>query len=85
MTHITLSYLIGFLLVLLLFGVIKADNQNLFVRVKTRKLSTTSNLPYDFYYLKFCKPKSLKNDVESLSEALFGDRIQNSIFNVCMK
>ncbi|XP_062087679.1 transmembrane 9 superfamily member 7 [Humulus lupulus] len=49
--------------------------------VKVNKLSSTkTQLPYDFYYLKYCKPKKILNSAENLGEVLRGDRIENSVY-----
>jgi len=53
------------------------------VQVKTRKLSSVRNLPFPFYHLKFCKPEQIIDSAENLGEFLFGDRIQNSVYEVC--
>jgi len=40
-------------------------------------------LPYDYYSLKFCKPKEgVKPYAENLGEFLRGDRIENSAYEV---
>lgn len=40
-------------------------------------------LPYDYYSLKFCKPKEgVKSYAENLGEFLRGDRIENSAYEV---
>lgn len=53
----------------------KADE----LQVKVNKLtSTKTQLPYDFYYLDYCKPKEIVNSAENLGEVLRGDRIENS-------
>lgn len=46
------------------------------------KLSSSKNLPYDFYSLYgFCKPKGgIHKFVENLGEVLRGDRIENSVY-----
>ncbi len=53
------------------------------VKVKTRKITSSRNLPYDFYSLKFCRPDPIDVDFENLGEYFFGDRIENSVYNVC--
>lgn len=58
---------------------IEAEN----LSVKTRKLASPKNLALDFYSLKFCKPKQTYNSAGNLGELLFGDNIQNSLYNVC--
>lgn len=55
------------------------------VEVKTRKLSSFRNLPYEFYKVKFCRPVPLERSAENLGEHLFGDIIENSVFNVHIK
>lgn len=53
--------------------------------VKVNKLSSTkTQLPYDYYYLKYCKPKKITNNAENLGEVLRGDRIENSVYTVSM-
>jgi transmembrane 9 superfamily protein 2/4 len=54
------------------------------IEVKTRKLASKRNLPFDFYSLPFCKPNPLKSAAENLGEVLFGDRILNSLFVVSL-
>lgn len=51
--------------------------------VKVNKLSSTkTQLPYDYYYLKYCKPPYILNSAENLGEVLRGDRIENSVYTV---
>lgn len=51
--------------------------------MKVNKLSSTkTQLPYDYYFLKYCKPTKIQNVAENLGEVLRGDRIENSIYNV---
>ena len=51
--------------------------------VKVNKLSSTkTQLPYDYYFLKYCKPSKIVNSAENLGEVLRGDRIENSIYTV---
>ncbi|KAG2377951.1 hypothetical protein C9374_008573 [Naegleria lovaniensis] len=52
------------------------------VKIKTRKLSSTHDLAFDFYSVPYCKPKEIKNSVENLGEYLMGDRIHNSVYSV---
>lgn len=45
--------------------------------------STHTQLPYDYYSLKFCKPADgVKPYSENLGEFLDGDRIENSAYEV---
>ncbi|KAL0397004.1 UNVERIFIED_CONTAM: Transmembrane 9 superfamily member 7 [Sesamum calycinum] len=56
------------------------------LQVKVNKLSSTkTQLPYDFYYLKYCKPEKIKNVAENLGEVLRGDRIENSVYTFHMR
>eukprot|EP00889_Picochlorum_renovo_P008385 jgi/Picre1/35415/NNA_002877.t1 len=52
------------------------------IAIKVNKLSSSKNLPYDFYSLYgFCKPKDgIHKFVENLGEVLRGDRIENSVY-----
>ncbi|CAA0821134.1 Transmembrane 9 superfamily member 7 [Striga hermonthica] len=51
------------------------------LQVKVNKLSSTkTQLPYDFYFLKYCKPEKIQNVGENLGEVLRGDRIENSVY-----
>ncbi|KAJ7951635.1 Transmembrane 9 superfamily member [Quillaja saponaria] len=54
--------------------------------VKVNKLSSTkTQLPYDYYYLNYCKPKKILNNAENLGEVLRGDRIENSVYTFQMR
>ena len=45
--------------------------------------SVHTQLPYDYYSLKFCRPKGgIKPYSENLGEFLRGDRIENSAYEV---
>ena len=53
------------------------------VEVKVNKLtSTTTQLPYDYYRLAFCKPSELTYKVENIGEVLHGSMIQNSPYEL---
>jgi transmembrane 9 superfamily member 2/4 len=54
------------------------------VEVKARKIVSNQALPFEYYSLKFCQPKPKKYSTESLGEVLFGDRIENSLYHVCL-
>mmetsp|Transcript_2548 Transcript_2548/g.3968 ORF Transcript_2548/g.3968 Transcript_2548/m.3968 type:complete len:638 (+) Transcript_2548:111-2024(+) len=56
------------------------------VDLKVNKLSSVHTLlPYDYYSLKFCKPKGgVKPYSENLGEFLRGDRIENSAYDISM-
>ncbi|KAL5986357.1 Transmembrane 9 superfamily member 7 [Asimina triloba] len=54
--------------------------------VKVNKLSSTkTQLPYDYYFLNYCKPKKIMNNAENLGEVLRGDRIENSVYTFKME
>ncbi|KAL2929999.1 Transmembrane 9 superfamily member 7 [Bienertia sinuspersici] len=56
------------------------------LQVKVNKLSSTkTQLPYDYYYLSYCKPKKILNSAENLGEVLRGDRIENSVYTFKMR
>ncbi|KAI8529650.1 hypothetical protein RHMOL_Rhmol12G0241200 [Rhododendron molle] len=56
------------------------------LQVKVNKLSSTkTQLPYDYYYLKYCKPLKITNSAENLGEVLRGDRIENSMYTFNMR
>lgn len=56
------------------------------VELKVNKLSSIhTQLPYDYYSLKFCKPTTgVKPYSENLGEFLRGDRIENSAYDISM-
>ena len=53
------------------------------IDIKTRKLSSIHNVPFDYYSLKYCQPVPLEPAAENFGEFMFGDRIENSVFYVC--
>ncbi|XP_074580505.1 transmembrane 9 superfamily member 7-like [Curcuma longa] len=54
--------------------------------VKVNKLSSTkTQLPYDYYFLDYCKPSNIMNSAENLGEVLRGDRIENSVYTFKMR
>ncbi|WOL09070.1 transmembrane 9 superfamily member 7-like [Canna indica] len=56
------------------------------LQVKVNKLSSTkTQLPYDYYFLEYCKPKKILNSAENLGEVLRGDRIENSVYTFNMR
>lgn len=67
-------------------GVAPRDFQkDTILSVKVNKLSSTkTQLPYDYYYLNYCKPKKIENNAENLGEVLRGDRIENSVYTFKM-
>lgn len=56
------------------------------IELKVNKLSSVhTQLPYDYYSLKFCKPvNGIKPYSENLGEFLRGDRIENSAYEIDM-
>ncbi|OAY85497.1 transmembrane 9 superfamily member 7-like [Ananas comosus] len=51
------------------------------LQVKVNKLSSIkTQLPYDYYFLDYCKPTKIMNSAENLGEVLRGDRIENSVY-----
>lgn len=56
------------------------------VELKVNKLSSVhTQLPYDYYSLRFCKPDGgIKTYAENLGEFLSGDRIENSPYELYM-
>ncbi|KAL0479802.1 TMN7 [Acrasis kona] len=66
----------------LVFNVQKKYKRDDDVEVKTRKISSVHNVPFDFYSLKYCRPDPLLDTAENFGELLFGDRIQNSVFDI---
>ncbi|KAI3773331.1 hypothetical protein L1987_47856 [Smallanthus sonchifolius] len=51
------------------------------LEVKVNKLSSIkTQLPYDYYYLKYCKPDQIRNTMENIGAVLRGDRIENSMY-----
>ncbi|KAI4379863.1 hypothetical protein MLD38_006106 [Melastoma candidum] len=56
------------------------------LRVKVNKLtSIKTQLPYSYYSLPFCTPKSIVDTSENLGEVLRGDRIENSAYEFKMR
>ncbi|KAJ8643422.1 hypothetical protein MRB53_005170 [Persea americana] len=56
------------------------------LQVKVNKLSSTkTQLPYDYYFLKYCTPHKILNSAENLGEVLRGDRIENSVYTFHMR
>lgn len=53
------------------------------LKVKVNKLtSIKTQLPYSYYTLPFCRPKTIVDSAENLGEVLRGDRIENSPYEV---
>ena len=53
------------------------------LKVKVNKLtSTKTQLPYSFYSIPYCAPKTIVDSAENLGEVLRGDRIENSPYVV---
>ncbi|KAL6226687.1 hypothetical protein ACLB2K_000648 [Fragaria x ananassa] len=61
-------------------------NKGDILEVKVNKLSSAkTQLPYDYYSLRHCKPPVIINSSLSLGQALRGDLIKNSVYNFKMK
>ncbi|MQM09540.1 hypothetical protein Taro_042409 [Colocasia esculenta] len=73
------SWIFAFILI---FCIIQGDE----LQVKVNKLSSTkTQLPYDYYFLDYCKPPKILNSAENLGEVLRGDRIENSVYTFKMR
>lgn len=44
--------------------------------------STKTQMPYDYYSLPFCKPSHVNAKSDNIGQAISGDRIEKSIYNV---
>lgn len=61
----------------------KLYNVGDFIEVKTRKLFSRKDLPFDYYSLSlFCRPNPLKSSAKNLGEVIYGDNIKNSLYLV---
>lgn len=47
--------------------------------------SSLTQLPFDYYYLNFCKPNHLEIIKENLGQVLSGDREETSPYEIYMK
>jgi len=75
-----LAYLGGFCSGFYVPGVAPIDFQkDEEVEVKAVKMtSSKTQLPYEYYSLKFCRPSKIEYQSENLGEVLRGDRIVNT-------
>eukprot|EP00002_Diphylleia_rotans_P013671 TRINITY_DN2667_c0_g1_i1.p1 TRINITY_DN2667_c0_g1~~TRINITY_DN2667_c0_g1_i1.p1 ORF type:complete len:634 (-),score=134.19 TRINITY_DN2667_c0_g1_i1:497-2398(-) len=56
------------------------------IDLKVNKMtSVTTQLPYEYYSLPFCKPDNIESVAENLGEVLSGDRIETSKYEIYMK
>ena len=56
------------------------------VQIKAVKMtSSRTQLPYEFYSLKFCQPAKVEYQSENLGEVLRGDRIVNTKYEAKMQ
>jgi len=83
-----LNLLLLLTLFIALFAYLPGLDQRLYtagdyIDVKTRKLFSKKDLPFDFYSLPFCRPNPLLYSAKNLGEVMFGDRIENSLYQVC--
>ena len=46
--------------------------------------SAETQLPFDYYYLNFCKPDKVTKRPENLGQILQGDRVENSPYEILM-
>jgi transmembrane 9 superfamily protein 2/4 len=46
--------------------------------------SFQTQIPYDYYYLKFCKPKHIEEQAENIGQILSGDKIENTPYKIFM-
>lgn len=47
--------------------------------------SSLTQLPFEYYYLNFCKPKSTIELIENIGQTLSGDLIENSPYKISMQ
>ncbi|DBA03293.1 TPA: hypothetical protein N0F65_011652 [Lagenidium giganteum] len=56
------------------------------VLLNVNKITSTKTLvPYEYYYLPFCKPTKMNEQQENLGEIMAGDAIMDSLYNMQMK
>ena len=68
----------------MLFAALRVGVQGDKLTLKVNKLSSTkTQLPYDYYSIPYCRPESIVSSAENLGEVLRGDRIENSLYEVC--
>jgi transmembrane 9 superfamily protein 2/4 len=61
-----------------------ADGENLALNVN--KITSTKTLvPYEYYYLPFCRPASIQEESENLGEIMSGDSIMDSLYVLQMQ
>lgn len=64
---------------------IKYTMRNRPVELSIGKLnSVKTQIPFDYYYLPFCKPNMLRRTEDNLGEILTGDYTQNSLYQINM-
>jgi transmembrane 9 superfamily protein 2/4 len=47
--------------------------------------SEKTQLPFEYYYLKFCVPDYLENSEENLGAMILGEKTENSAYKVTFK
>lgn len=52
------------------------------ITLKVNKITSTKDLPYEYYTLPYCRPEKIINIAENLGEVLRGDRIENSPYSM---
>ncbi|KAF1335458.1 Endomembrane protein 70-like protein, partial [Globisporangium splendens] len=56
------------------------------VQLNVNKITSTKTLvPYEYYYLPFCKPTSTNEQQENLGEIMAGDAIMDSLYSLQME
>eukprot|EP00922_Rhytidocystis_sp_ex-Travisia-forbesii_P046300 GHVS01069024.1.p1 GENE.GHVS01069024.1~~GHVS01069024.1.p1 ORF type:complete len:654 (+),score=87.45 GHVS01069024.1:350-2311(+) len=55
------------------------------VRIKVNKLTSVhTQVPYNYYFLKFPRPNPIEDDRDNLGEVLMGDKVESSVYNLKM-
>lgn len=68
----------------LMQGAATHPSQGQEISPKVNKLtSIKTQLPYEYYSLPYCRPEKIQKHAENLGEVLRGDRIENSVYQVC--
>ncbi|CEG39454.1 transmembrane 9 superfamily member 4-like [Plasmopara halstedii] len=56
------------------------------VHLNVNKITSTKTLmPYEYYYLPYCKPAAINEQQENLGEIMAGDTIMDSLYNLQME
>lgn len=57
----------------------RSEQVKLFV---SKVSSTKTQVPYEYYSLPYCKPKTANFEKENIGEVISGDRIENSVYKI---